>query len=340
MSANSKRAGRATAILAALAVLAAFPQVFANAEVVTIAIFTLLYLAGAAGWNMFSGFSGYFSVGHATFYGVGAYAALRFGESWHVAGGWTMFLLVPVGALAAALFAIPVGWLLLRTRRMVFAMMTIAVFFVTQALAYNLSSLTGGSEGAIAPIPSWTGNYFNFPFYYVAAALAVLSVALAWFVRQSKFGLGLLSIRDDEDRALGLGVRTTTIKLSALCVSAGIAGAAGAVFALFAGSIYPQFAFDPLWDIQVILCVLIGGIGTVSGPVVGALLVIPLQQYLQIQLGLSGWFNAAYGLLFLLVLLVAPEGLVPAVSNARRKRASSRTEPPRLPVGGAVEIAP
>jgi branched-chain amino acid transport system permease protein len=300
--------------------------VFGGAEAVTIALFTLLYVTGACAWNIFSGFSGYFSVGHATFYGIGAYAGLLFGQSWHVAGGWGMFVLVPVGGLVAALIAIPVGWLALRTRRMVFAMLTIAIFFVAQQLAYNLHGLTHGSLGVTAPIPPWTGDAYNVPFYYVAAAMAIFAWAFGVVIRRTRFGLGLLAIRDDEDRALGLGVRTTLLKMAALCLSAALTGMVGAIFGLFAGSIYPQFAFDPLWDVQVILCVLIGGIGTVYGPVVGALILIPAQQYLQIRLGLSGWFNAAYGALFIFIILVAPGGLVPAVTerlrprNARRRR--------------------
>src|SRR5260370_24441200 len=110
-------------------------------------------------------------------------------------------------------------------------------------------------------------------------------ILTSWWVRQSKYGLGLLAIRDDEDRALGLGVKTGEFKLSAYILSAMFVGMAGALFAYYVGIIYPQFGFDPVVDVTIALMAFLGGLGTLVGPLVGALIIVPLQHYLDLQIG-------------------------------------------------------
>jgi branched-chain amino acid transport system permease protein len=138
-------------------------------------------------------------------------------------------------------------------------------------------------------------------------------------VRRSKYGLGLLSIRDDEDRARGLGIRTTRTKLIAYSASAFFVGVAGGLYAPFVGSVYPQFGFDPNFDLAVAVLVFVGGIGTLSGPVIGALLLIPVQQYFYLQFGNANLFLIAYGVLFILILRLLPGGIAPAVTQLWRR---------------------
>ena len=138
--------------------------------------------------------------------------------------------------MVAAIFAIPLGWIALRVRRHTFVVMTIAMFFIFQLLAYNLRSITNGSTGLGLPIPTdWSGDFFNIPFYYVSFVILLIAIAISWWVRNSKYGLGLLAIRDDEDRALGLGVKTGSSKLVAFVISALIVGMVGAIWAYFIG---------------------------------------------------------------------------------------------------------
>ncbi len=198
--------GSAPAALVVFAI--AFPLVFTSPAVTTIGIWTLLYVAGAAAWNLFSGFSGYISFAHGGFYGVGAYATLLLTSSWHVHGGYVMFLLLPVAGLAAAAAALLVGAFALRTRNMVFAMVTIAVFFSGQILAFNLTGLTNGAIGLESPIAPWGPGFYNIPFYYVALLLALIATVAGLLVRRSRFGLYLRAIRDDEDRAAGYNIPT------------------------------------------------------------------------------------------------------------------------------------
>src|SRR5690348_11880708 len=145
-------------LLALLAFFLAFPLLFPNPAVTTIAVFTLLFAAAATGWNVFSGYTGYIALGHAAYFGVGAYALAIMCQDWHIPGGYLPFLLVPVAGLIAAVFAVPLGWVSLRVRRHTFVVITIAIFFILQLLAYNLRSLTNGSTGMGLPIPTdWSG---------------------------------------------------------------------------------------------------------------------------------------------------------------------------------------
>jgi branched-chain amino acid transport system permease protein len=317
-----------------LVFLAVFPLLFPNPAVTSIAVFTMIFLVAAIGWNIFSGYSGYISIGHAAYYGIGQYTVALVALHTKIAAGWDTFILLPAAGLACAVAAVPIGFLLLRVRKHTFIILTVAVMFILQLLAFNFTSWTNGSGGLELPFPTWTGNFFNEPFYYVGLAAAVVACAVSWWVRQSKYGLGLLSIRDDEDRARGLGIHTTRTKLIAYVLSAFFVGIAGGLYAPFVGSVYPQFGFDPNFDLAVAVLVFVGGIGTLSGPVIGALLLIPLQQYFELQFGSANLFLIAYGVLFILILRLLPAGIAPSITRLwrhvlvarRRAAAAGRTE--------------
>ena len=327
-------------LLALLAIAIAFPLVFSNPAVTTIAVFTLLFVAATTGWNIFSGYTGYIALGHAAYFGLGAYALAIMCQDWHIPGGYTPFLLVPVAGLVAAAFSVVLGWIALRVRRHTFVVITIAIFFIFQLLAYNLTGLTNGSIGLSLPIPTdWSGDFFNIPFYYAALVVVVLAIVISWWVRHSKYGLGLLAIRDDEDRALGLGVKAGPSKLVAFVISALIVGMVGAIWAYFVESIYPPSAFDATFDVAIALMAFLGGLGTIVGPILGALLLEPTQQYFTLQFGQSGFYLVIYGALFLVVLLLLPQGVVPtlrarwtrfqATRSQQEEVAVSDTESPR-----------
>jgi len=309
------KAAKLVGLVALLAASVAFPQVFSNPAVTTIAIFTLMYATATAAWNIFSGYTGYIALGHAAFFGIGSYAIALMCMHWNVPGGYLPFLLVPVAGLITAAFAVPIGWISLRTRKHTFVVVTIAIFFIMQPMAFNLRSITNGSTGLNLPIPSGWGLKFNFPFYYVALAMLIAAQIVSWWIRNSKYGLGLLAIRDDEDRALGLGVKTGPAKLAAFVISAFFVGMVGALHAYFQESIFPAFAFDPLFDIAVALMGFLGGLGTLSGPIIGALILEPTQRYFTMQFSANGYYLIIYGVLFLAIILLLPEGIVPTLSR-------------------------
>ena len=299
-----------------MVIVIVFPLVFSNPAVTTIAIFTLIFAAAATGWNIFSGYTGYVSLGHAAYFGLGGYAMAIMCQDWKLSGGYLPFLLVPLAGLVAAIFAIPLGWIALRVRRHTFVVITIAMFFILQLFSYNLRSVTNGSTGLSLPIPlDWSGDFFNFPFYYVALVVLIASIAISWWVRNSKYGLGLLAVRDDEDRALGLGVSTGPSKLVAFVISALIVGMVGAIWAYFVESIYPASGFDATFDIAVVLMAYLGGLGTISGPILGAFILEPAQQYFTLQYGANGYYLIIYGALFLVIMLLLPRGIIPTLNE-------------------------
>jgi len=304
---------------AALAVFALFPLVETNSFWTTIAIYSLIYMACATSWNMFSGYSGYVSLGTAIFYGCGAYTMALVSLHTNMPGGAEQFLLVPLGGLVAMAVAVPLGAVALRVRRHTFVVITIAFFFVFQLAAIN-ANFTGGPAGLSLALIPWQGNQFNTPFYYVALAILVFAIVLSALVRRSRFGLQLLAIRDDEDRALGLGVKVKAVKLTGYVMSAFVVGMTGALYAMFLGQIYPQFAFDPVFDVTVALMAFLGGFGTLLGPLVGGLLLETSQQYLTSYYSNGSLYLILFGALFLIVVLFMPQGIVVKVKEMWMKR--------------------
>ena len=262
------------------------------------------------------------------FFGCGGYAVALAARDWHVAGGWPVFALLPFAGIVAGLIAIPVGLVALRIRRHTFVVVTIAIFFIFQLAAFNLG-FTGGTSGITFPFAPFSPANYNVPFYYVTLIILVLTVFLSWSIRRSRFGLQLLAIRDDEDRALGLGVKTRRVKLSAFVISAIPIGMVGGLYFYFVGQVYPQFAFDPLFDVALALMGFLGGMATIAGPLLGAALLESLQQYLTQSFSSSATYLIAYGVLFLVVILILPQGVVPGVSAwLERRRVKAAQVPP------------
>src|ERR1700736_4126493 len=303
------------------------PVIAPDAATTNIAVFTVMYVGLATAWNIMGGYTGYISLGHAAFFGIGAYAFGLMLVHLNITPGFAPFLLVPVAGLLTAVAAAGIGWIALRTRAATFVIVTIAFMFIVQLLAENLVKLTGGGAGLSVPYPhDWTGAFFNIPFYYAMLALAVLALALSWWIGRSKFGLGLLAIRDDEDKALAVGVPTRTFKLTAFVVSATLVGMIGAVYGYYVTYIYPQFVIDPLIGISMVLMVFLGGLGTLSGPVLGALILEPAQLSLAYNFGARRLYLVLYAAVFLLVILLLPRGIVPSVTDLL-VRWRSRTGP-------------
>jgi branched-chain amino acid transport system permease protein len=318
-------------LLAALA----FPQVFTNPLVTQIAVFTLIYATMATAWNILGGYTGYISLGHAAFFGTGAYALALICSHWNIAAGYPPLFLLPVAGLISAALAVPLGWIALRTRRHVFVVLTIAMLFIFQLLAFNLRDITSGSSGLALPLPLWTADFYNLPFYYAGLAMLLVTLAVSWWIRNSKFGLGLLAIRDDEDRAAGLGVRTGMSKLVAFVIPAFFIGMAGGLYAYFVSYIYPAVAYNPLDDLAMVLMAFAGGLGTLPGPVIGALIIEPAHEYFAFEYGASGLYLVFYGALFLIIILLMPRGIWPSLRHVWERQSRARVGPPTTPVGAA-----
>jgi branched-chain amino acid transport system permease protein len=313
LSRSARPAGAAALLAAAIA----FPVVLPNPVATNYGVFTLVFVAVASAWNVFSGFSGYVSLGHAVFFGSGAYALGIAARDWHV-NGIGVFGLLPLSAAVGAAIAVPFGLIALRVRRHTFIVITIAVFFIFQLMAYNFS-FTGGSTGVDAPFLPWQAATYNDPFYYIALGCAVGMIALAWLIRRSRFGLQLRAIRDDEDRARGLGVRAMRVKLTAFMISGAVTALVGGVWFFYLTQVQPPSGFDPLFDLSVVLMAFLGGLGTVAGPVLGAFIIEPGQLYLTTTFTNGYLSEILLGAVFLAVVLLVPRGIIPTGGEYLRR---------------------
>jgi branched-chain amino acid transport system permease protein len=307
-----------------VAVFAAFPFLETANWVVTIGIWTLMYAALATAWNLFAGYSGYISLGHVAFFGMGAYTVANVFSTtsplhvhhMSIGSGYRPFYVLPVVAVAVALVSLPIGWIALRTRAITFAIVTLTMLFVFQNLAFNLRSLTNGSSGVAIPTPSFDPATYERPFYFAMLGVLVLGLGFSWYIRNSKLGLALFSIREDEEKARGVGVRTTGTKLTAFAISAGLTAMCGGIWAYYLTYIYPQYSVDPLVMIGSVLPVFLGGRGTLWGPTLGALILVPAQQYMAYRLGASEYYLIGYAAIFVVILLVLPRGILPTLAGA------------------------
>jgi len=307
---NVRALAKGGGLVALIVVAVAFPQVFTNPAVTNYGVLALIFATAAVAWHIFSGNTGYISLGQAVFFGSGAYAMGIAARDWHVQGTG-VFELLPLCGAVGAVIAVPFGLIALRVRRHTFIVVTIAIFFIFQLMAFNFW-FTGGSSGLGSPFLTWAPVPYNQNFYYIALAFTAGSVVIAWLVGRSRFGLQLRAIRDDEDRARGLGVKTMRVKLTAFTVSGALTAMIGAVWFYYLNQVEPQTGFNPLFDLTLVLMVFLGGLGSISGAVLGALIIEPLSLWLNTQPAFSGSLSEVMlGGVFLLVVLFMPRGIIP-----------------------------
>ncbi len=305
-------------LVAAFAVgilLAAVPVLIpGNITLLNLGILTFLYVAQGVAWNILGGFAGYVSFGYAAFFGLGAYTTALL---W--LAGWSPALTYPVAGLVAAAFSLLVGVPTLRLVGPYFSIATIGVGEAMRILMLNLDKITGGASGLNLPtvVPSKTW------FYFVALICAAIAYAVAAWIRGARFGLGLTALRLDLEAAESLGVRTTLFKNLAHIVSAALVGACGGVYATYLQYVHPDTVFSFTHSISLVLIALIGGLGTVWGPVLGAVVFFVVQDYLQTSY--PSFHLLVYGLLLLLIILFEPGGMAGVAARlvARGRRGAT-----------------
>ncbi len=329
----------AAATAAMVVALVAFPFVFRANWVVNIAVFTMMYAGLATAWNLLGGYSGYLSLGNAAFFGVGAYAIANIFPTSGGAPGYTPFMILPLVGITVAIASLPIGWIAFRTRGATFAIVTISLLFVAQTLAFVLHSLTNGSSGMGVGVPQFPVETFERPFYLVLVAIFLVALLACWYTRRARLGLMLLAIRDDEDRARGVGVDTEVAKLVAFALSVGLTAMIGGAWAFYMTYIYPQFAVDPLVTIGMVLMVYLGGRGTLWGPLLGAVLLVPAQQLLAQNAATNRWYLVLYSAVFLIVILLLPRGIIPSIRDWIAKRRTKDGQTP-TPASVPAEVTP
>jgi branched-chain amino acid transport system permease protein len=306
-------------IVVVVAALAAVPLIASNAMLNFLIVALLIALVGQ-GWNVLGGYGGQYSFGHAAFFGTGAYVTailqVRYGVN-----AWAGFGL---GIAGGALVGAAIGFLAFRSglRGSYFALVTLAFAEVLRIVA-SVAPITGAGVGTLVKL-DLRPEAFQFEsravFYWVLLALVALSLVIVQLTAQSRFGAWLVAVRENEDAAAALGVDATMVKLGAIVLSAAITAAAGGFYAQYFLFVDAGIAYGPAISIEALLTPIIGGVGTVFGPLVGALVVKSLGEIAKLVAGdAPGLDLIVYGIVLILVVRFAPRGIVGAAEDMVRR---------------------
>lgn len=305
--------GAVISIAVVVLLLLLWPSISPNPYMTSAGVLILSYATFATAWSFMGSFTGYISLGHIAFYGLGAYGtALLIMHS-----PVPSFAAVLLAAVGAAVIAIPVGFAALRLRGASFVIVTIALILVLQLVFQAWSTVTGGSNGLTVPrpFPDMLRPQHHETFYYIFLALLAI-LLLAWtLINHSRFGSALKGIREDEDKASSLGSPIGSLKLVAFVFSAFGVGIVGGLYALWFGDLDPLYQFDVVLSVQIVLMALLGGLRFLFGPLLGALLVGAGQEYFLLNFGESQVHLVATGLLLALVVLFLPDGVLTGIQQ-------------------------
>jgi ABC-type branched-subunit amino acid transport system ATPase component/ABC-type branched-subunit amino acid transport system permease subunit len=308
---NALRSPWTAVIVAAALLLALFPVLSDDLYYQNMFILSMVFAIGAVGLNIITGYAGYISLGQGAFVGLGAYTVgICVGDI-----GGSPWVWVPVAGVLAGAVAALLGVVAMRARGHSFVILTIAFLFLVQLLATNWDGLTNGTGGITLPIPTWSVEYQDWPFYYALLGLLALSLLASWWIRRNKFGMGLIAIREDEDKAATVGVSTPTYKILAFVASAVFVGMAGGVYGYYISFIDPLGMFNILLSVQIILSLLLGGRATLWGPVLGAFIIEWLNETSNNEFGGGNARLLIFGGLLALVVLFLPQGIIPTVGR-------------------------
>ncbi|HEX6467745.1 MAG TPA: branched-chain amino acid ABC transporter permease [Streptosporangiaceae bacterium] len=308
-------AAGAAAVLAAIALQS---QLYVGQERVVGSVFMFIVLA--QGWNLIGGFAGYASFGQVVFFGLGGYTtAVLMAHA-----RWPYWPALAVSGLVAAAFGALIGTPLLRLRGHYFAIATLGVAEGTREVVNNLTGLTGGGAGITVPTfgaRATTAYLGEDGFYLLFLALAALALATAGLVTRSRFGLALRAIHQDEDAAASMGINTTRAKVSAFALSGLLGGLAGSAYTFQLVTVYPENMFDVSITVLMVIMVVIGGSGTLLGPLLGAVALQFISEWLRQSFTEAHTF--ILGAIIVVVVIVMPEGAVTYLREARRGRGFS-----------------
>ena len=297
------RGGTVLAI-AALAVALAMLPAFGGNYGLRLATTAFMYVTLASAWNLIGGFTGYPSFASAAFFGLGAYV----GALTRLSLGFPTLLAWAAGGLGAALFALIIGPAILRLRGHYFAVASLVLAAVLRELVNGATSLTGGGMGLTLASASTLGVDAQARLYYAAMlAVAVASVAIAAAIVHRRLGWAMRCIEQNEDAAMVLGIDTLRVKVAAFAIGAALIGLAGAVYASWIGYIDPTDVFDDLLSVKPIIMGLLGGVGSVLGPVFGAIIFLALEEI--VWRNILTFHAGILGLLVVLLLVFLPGGL-------------------------------
>jgi branched-chain amino acid transport system permease protein len=307
-------AKRIVFIALVIAILAFLPVVIKKDNIINLAVYVLLYVSLSSSWNILGGYTGQTNLGHAAFFGLGTLAT-RF--LWMA--GWPLFPSLLAGGFLAVALALLIGIPAFRLRGVYFAIGTLA-------LSQILYITVGNTLSMISSLPAQDLAVYQLaPRYYLFLGVALLTIGTAYVLVNSRLGLGIMAVREEENAAESLGVSALKHKLLALSASAFFAGLTGGAFAFYHVGYYPQLTFGPEWTFDSMMMAYIGGVGTIIGPIIGAVFFVILRELLVLKL--AELHLIVFGVLFILVVLFMPGGLVAAW--ARIQKALARRSKPK-----------
>ncbi|MFP5105653.1 branched-chain amino acid ABC transporter permease [Neobacillus sp. C211] len=315
------------------------PFVIQNKFYLNIFILILLYATIAGSWNILGGYGGQLSLGHAIFFGLGAYSSsllyLKFGVS-----PWLGFI---IAAVISIVVGVLIGWPAFRLKGTYFTLTTIAFAEVIRHLTLYFKNVTNGAIGVnIRFEPGLKNLIFReySAYYFVVLVLFAISIAIAIWVDKTKVGYYLKAIREDEDGAETLGINVTKYKMIAMAISAGMTGVAGVFYAQYMLFFEPISVFNLNFSIEIALIAIIGGVGTVFGPVLGAFIIIPLNELLRSTFpSLSGMNYLIYGIVLILIVSFLPNGLLPILKRIPEKLKSLNKKNIKVGEGEKVDYS-
>jgi branched-chain amino acid transport system permease protein len=305
---------------AALAVLA-YPLVFSTPFQQRLGALVLLYAIGASAWNIVGGYAGQVSIGHAVFFGCGAYGALASYQ--HL--GLPPIAGLPIGVAVSIVIASVIGVPTLRLSGHYFSMATIAVAELVRLVVANTEWL-GGAQGLSGPPVPRTFLDLSFisalPYYYLFLAVLAATVALTWWIERSRLGYYLRAIRDSERAARSLGAAAPRYKLYAFILSAALTAVAGALYAIMFGFVDPESGLGILISVKMVIMAALGGAGLLFGPLIGAVILVPLEEFSNSLLGGAGagLTFVAYGAIIMAIARFQPGGILERALRALRRR--------------------
>ncbi|OZI69193.1 branched-chain amino acid ABC transporter ATP-binding protein/permease [Bordetella genomosp. 1] len=300
-----------------LIVMFIVPVVVGTAFWLNLFVLLFVFAALSTAWNIVGGYAGQLSLGHAVFYGIGGYTATLLTQNFGISP-WIGMLL---GAVISGLVAVVISYPTLRLKGPFFALSTIAILEVVRLLVIHEESWTGGSSGISLPLNiGWTWIVFRDKVNYliIAFALFLLVLWVSWLIRKSRAGHYLIAIREREEAARAVGVHTVKMKIMAAVASAMLTSLIGTFHITYLTFVDPASAFSLELSIQIAMFALIGGLGTVAGPIAGTFLVLPIAEFARGWLSSvgNGMHGVVYGAILVLVVLTIPRGLAGAFGPA------------------------
>ena len=302
-----------------LAIALVFPLVFSSSFMVNFGVLALFYAFIGQSWNISGGFAGQLSFGHVMFFGVGAYASTILQMRYGLNPWWGL----PGSAVAGALVGWAVAVLSFRAglKGSYFALITLAFAEVLRIVA-NSVEITGGGLGMLIPAKRSAAN-FQFAerigFYYLILALTVLSIAIAIWLKRSRFGAQLAAIRENEDSARALGINTFAEKVKVMMLAGALGGMGGCFFAQYFLYIDPTIVFGVDKSVEMLLVSMIGGAGTVYGPLIGAVLLAGVSDITRALTDVQGLSLVLYGTLLVIIIAFLPNGLIDLIQRMARR---------------------